>query len=136
MAKLKGEVVRAYRQLDGELSVENRKDLKYLADRKRVRWPRDVQDMMQDLYPSHAVGIDVQLKKVIELLEWKSETKTVAVVVHGIPGMGKTTLADAVFSTIFQQNYTSTNICRYSKIRLCEDKKSSLSTITTLQKNH
>lgn len=76
----------------------------------------------------------MQLKKVIELLEWKSETKTVAVIVHGIPGMGKTTLADAVFSTIFQQNYTSTNICRYSKIRLCEDKKSSLSTITTLQK--
>lgn len=129
---LRGEVDRNYKQLMGKLHIETLKgvsNLQSAADRKRVRWPLEI----QDLSPAHAVGIEGQLKKVIELLDWKSDGKPVAVIVHGFAGLGKTTLADAAFSKIFQENYTcSTNICNYSKIRLCEDTESS-SDIKSLQ---
>eukprot|EP01018_Ginkgo_biloba_P001070 Gb_13429 [translate_table: standard] len=54
----------------------------------------------QKAYPEHAVGIEEQFDKVIQILELESEINAVAVILHGFGGMGKTTLADAVFARL------------------------------------
>lgn len=65
--------------------------------------------------PAYAVGIEEQLEEVIELLEWESQKNAVAIMVHGFGGMGKTTLADAVFARLYIEG------CKYSMVRLFED---------------
>ncbi|KAH9307430.1 hypothetical protein KI387_035341, partial [Taxus chinensis] len=55
-------------------------------------------------YPHHAVGIDDQVDRVIQLLEWENEGN-VAVILHGFGGTGKTTLADAVVARLDIQGW-------------------------------
>jgi len=87
-------------------------------------------------YPENAVGIEEPLKNVIELLEWESKESAVAVILHGIGGMGKTTLAEAVFahlqkqSTLAEADYIEG--CRFSKVKL--DDETSTPDIVKLQK--
>ncbi|KAH9307427.1 hypothetical protein KI387_035338 [Taxus chinensis] len=60
----------------------------------------------QRAYPHHAVGIDDQVSSVIQLLEWENETNAaVAVVLHGLGGAGKTTVAEAVVATLDIQGW-------------------------------
>lgn len=70
-------------------------------------------------YPKYAVGIEKQVEEVTELLEWESKKETVAVMVHGFGGKGKTTLADAVFARLYIEG------CKYSMVRLFKDINSS-----------
>lgn len=51
-----------------------------------------------DIYPHNAVGIDEPKKKILKLLDWNSKQSLVTVIVHGTGGMGKSTLANAVYS--------------------------------------
>ncbi|KAH9290103.1 hypothetical protein KI387_034220 [Taxus chinensis] len=66
---------------------------------------------------SHAVGIDSQVVDVVKLLELDEDKPAVAVVVHGIGGSGKTTLADAVWSYLKDKLQG----WRYSKIILIKN---------------
>lgn len=66
----------------------------------------------ENAYPDHAVGIKEPLKKVTKLLELGSEERAVAVIVHGFGGIGKSTLADAVFARYNVKD------CKYSVVRL------------------
>ena len=59
------------------------------------------------------VGIEESVKEVLALLECESEEKAVTVIIHGFGGMGKTRLADAVFSQI--------GGCKYSEVQLFTD---------------
>jgi hypothetical protein len=77
-------------------------------------------------YPENAVGIEEPLKKVMELLEWESKESAVAVILHGVGGMGKTTLAEAVFAEVHIEG------CRFSKVIL--DDATSTPDIVKLQK--
>ena len=56
------------------------------------------------------VGIEEQVKEIIDLLDWGTEKSAIAIMLHGFGGLGKTTLADAVFSLVDIQG------CKYSKI--------------------
>ncbi|XP_057842636.2 disease resistance protein RPV1 isoform X2 [Cryptomeria japonica] len=47
-----------------------------------------------------AVGIEQQITKVVGLLDLENDKPVVAVVIHGIGGAGKTTLADAVYVSL------------------------------------
>ena len=67
------------------------------------------------------------MEVVLELLEWESEENIVAVIVHDISRMGKTTLVDALFAT------HNIERCKYSIVRLSHDGNST-SNITKLQK--
>eukprot|EP01018_Ginkgo_biloba_P000681 Gb_36230 [translate_table: standard] len=80
----------------------------------------------QKAYPDHAVGIEEQFYKVIQLLELESENNAVAVILHGFGGMGKTTLADAVFARLEMKG------CKFSTVRLFENTES-VPDITKLQ---
>lgn len=66
-------------------------------------------------YPEFAVGIEKQLEEVFRLLDSERESNAVAVMLHGFGGMGKTTLADAVFASV---NFED---CKYSMVRLFDD---------------
>lgn len=66
-------------------------------------------------YPTYAVGIEQPIKEVVELLEWESDKKAVAVIVYGFGGVGKSTLADAVFARLHIEE------CKYSMVRLFDD---------------
>lgn len=77
-------------------------------------------------FPIHAVGLEESVKEVIDLLELESENRALAVVLHGVRGMGKTTLAEAVFSVASLQG------CKYSWIKLF-DNRESIPNITYLQ---
>lgn len=60
----------------------------------------------QRVYPHHAVGIDDQVNCVIRHLEWENETNVaVAVILHGLGGTGKTTLANAVVARLDIQGW-------------------------------
>lgn len=61
------------------------------------------------------VGIDHKIKEVIKDLEWDDDKPAVAVVVHGIGGAGKTTLANKVFASLNLQGW------KYSKVTLIEN---------------
>ncbi|XP_059070146.1 uncharacterized protein LOC131027791 [Cryptomeria japonica] len=51
--------------------------------------------------PNHdAVGIEDKIEEVIQRLDWESNSAARAVVVYGIGGSGKTTLANAVYSSL------------------------------------
>ncbi|GLJ35369.1 hypothetical protein SUGI_0711370 [Cryptomeria japonica] len=68
--------------------------------------------------PSHSsavVGIDHNITEVIKLLEWDHDKPAVAVVVHGIGGAGKTTLANEVFASLNLQGW------KYSKVTLIKN---------------
>lgn len=80
------------------------------------------------VYPDHAVGIDEPLKSVKELLQWESEERAVAVIVHGFGGIGKSTLADAVFASSYVED------CKYSVVRLDSFRDIGNSEIVELQK--
>jgi hypothetical protein len=72
------------------------------------------------------VGIEEPLKEVMKLLEWESKESAVAVILHGVGGMGKTTLAKAVFA----QDYIEG--CRFSRVIL--DDATSTPDIVTIVK--
>eukprot|EP01018_Ginkgo_biloba_P022306 Gb_22490 [translate_table: standard] len=71
--------------------------------------------LRQQAYPEHAVSIEERLHNVIQLLELESERNAVAVILHGLGGIGKTTLADAIFARIEIKGF------KVSKVRLFED---------------
>jgi hypothetical protein len=58
------------------------------------------------------VGVKEPAKEIIDLLECGSEKNAIAVMLHGFGGLGKTTLADAVFSLLDIQG------CKYAKVQL------------------
>ena len=64
------------------------------------------------------VGIEKPLKKVIELPECGSDKNVVVVTLHGFGGMGKTTLADAVFVRLLNAEIKG---CRCPYVRLFDD---------------
>ncbi|KAH9289649.1 hypothetical protein KI387_033766, partial [Taxus chinensis] len=66
---------------------------------------------------SDPVGIEQQITKVTELLEWENENPAVSVIVYGMEGAGKTTLADAVYARLNLQGW------KYSKVTLTEKKE-------------
>lgn len=78
-------------------------------------------------FPNHAVGLEESVKEVIDALELESENKALAVVLHGVRGMGKTTLAKAVFSNASLQEW------KCSRIELF-DNRESIPNITDLQR--
>ncbi|XP_059065062.1 disease resistance protein RUN1 isoform X1 [Cryptomeria japonica] len=68
--------------------------------------------------PSHnsgVVGIDHKITEVIPLLEWDNDNLVVAVIVHGIGGAGKTTLANEVFASLNLKGW------KYSKVTLVKN---------------
>lgn len=76
--------------------------------RTEVSYPR---------YPC-AYGIENQVQNVIRLLEWERDETRIAVILYGLGGMGKTTLADAVFATL---RATEMEGRKYSFVRLFEN---------------
>ncbi|GLJ35163.1 hypothetical protein SUGI_0707800 [Cryptomeria japonica] len=46
------------------------------------------------------VGIEEKIEEVIQCLDWENDIATTAVLVYGIGGAGKTTLADAVYASL------------------------------------
>ncbi|KAH9290818.1 hypothetical protein KI387_034935, partial [Taxus chinensis] len=62
-----------------------------------------------------AFGIDQQISEIVDLLEWNSDKPAVAVVVHGIGGAGKTTLANSVYASLNLQGW------RHSKVTLVQN---------------
>lgn len=85
-------------------------------------------------YPNHAVGIGFEssVKEVADLLEWGTKNNAVAVILYGFGGMGKTTLADAVFNRV-NINSVDGEECKYSHVELFTSIESSTD-IVTLQK--
>lgn len=77
-----------------------------------------------DIYPHDAVGIEETKKQILQLLE----KSPVTVVVHGIGGMGKSTLANAVYS-----EFSDKKICKC--IRVVVDTNPLPESIKVLQKN-
>lgn len=57
------------------------------------------------------VGIEKSIKDVMKLLECESEQNVVTVILHGFGGMGKTTLADAVFSQVKGGKCSEVKLC-------------------------
>ncbi|GLJ37097.1 hypothetical protein SUGI_0751850 [Cryptomeria japonica] len=65
------------------------------------------------------VGIDQKITEVIKLIEWDNDkSAAVAVIVHGIGGAGKTTLANEVFASLNLQGW------KYSKVTLVKNLES------------
>jgi hypothetical protein len=85
-----------------------------LYDAIDCRWSRQATQLERE-YPDCAVGIEEPLKEVVKLLEWESEKNAVAVMVYGFGGVGKSTLADAVFARLDIVG------CKYSMVRLFDD---------------
>ncbi|KAH9295474.1 hypothetical protein KI387_039062, partial [Taxus chinensis] len=50
--------------------------------------------------PNDAVGIDDQITKVVQLLDWEDAKPVVAVVIYGLGGSGKTMLAQVVYASL------------------------------------
>lgn len=75
-------------------------------------------------YPKHAVGIEKSVKEVTDLLEWGTEKNAVAVILYSFGGMGKTTLADAVFSRVDIKQVDRKD-CKYSQVELFKSIESS-----------
>ncbi|XP_057835925.2 disease resistance protein RPV1 [Cryptomeria japonica] len=67
---------------------------------------------------STVVGIDHKITEVIQLLEWDNDNPVVAVIVHGIGGAGKTTLANQVFASLNLQAW------KYSKVTVVKNLES------------
>lgn len=70
---------------------------------------------LSNLYPPDAVGIEEPVREVIDLLEWSSNENAVAVILHGLGGIGKTTLANAVYSSLDIEGW------QCSKVELFQD---------------
>ncbi|XP_059066480.1 uncharacterized protein LOC131051822 [Cryptomeria japonica] len=69
------------------------------------------------IYPDYAVGIEEQKKQVMKLLDMETEKKsTVAVVIYGFGGIGKTTLAIALIADLDLTGYN------YSAVQIQEDR--------------
>lgn len=81
-----------------------------------------------DIYPHNAVGIDEPKKKILKLLDWNSKQSLVTVIVHGTGGMGKSTLANAVYS-----EFSAKKNCKC--IRVVVDTNPLPESIKVLQKN-
>lgn len=74
--------------------------------------PREAARPREKEYPKNAVGIEEPLNSVTELLEWESAQRAVAVLVHGFGGIGKTTLANAVYARYYVKD------CKHFVVRL------------------
>jgi hypothetical protein len=94
------EIDRMYRKINTQLGI----CIWDANDRKKAPLSRR--------YPEHAVGVEEPAKEIIDLLECGSEKNDIAVMLHGFGGLGKTTLADAVFSLLDIQG------CKYAKVQL------------------
>ncbi|KAH9289742.1 hypothetical protein KI387_033859, partial [Taxus chinensis] len=68
--------------------------------------------------PNDAVGIDDQIAKVVQLLDWEDAKPTVGVVVYGIGGSGKTTLAGEVYASLKDKLQLG---WRHSKVTLIQN---------------
>lgn len=112
LAKFQQKLQKMYRRMDNQMLI-------CILDATECANVRPPVKERERSYPVYAVGIEEQLEEVIELLEWESQKNAVAVMVHGIGGMGKTTLADAVFARLYIEG------CKYSMVRLFKDINSS-----------
>jgi len=127
--EFKAKLQRIYTEIDSQFNLCN---YDAIVEGRTVHPPKP----RERPYPENAVGIEEPLKNVIELLEWESKESAVAVILHGIGGMGKTTLAEAVFahlqkqSTLAEADYIEG--CRFSKVKL--DDETSTPDIVKLQK--
>lgn len=106
--------------------VESQQELEKLYKRMKIRFDICLYDAitcrkyrpptpLEREYPTYAVGIEEPIQKVVELLEWESQKNAVAVIVYGFGGVGKSTLADAVFARLDIVG------CKYSMVRLFDD---------------
>ncbi|KAH9307780.1 hypothetical protein KI387_035691, partial [Taxus chinensis] len=73
-----------------------------------IKHQQPVAPMWEPVYPENAVGIEEQEHKVIKLLNLtRTNESSVVVVLHGLDGVGKTTLASAVISKLNLKYYNS-----------------------------
>ncbi|KAH9291655.1 hypothetical protein KI387_043169, partial [Taxus chinensis] len=107
LQELRSEVKGMYNNLTLQTGVQNLSILENNLKRNPPHFPT----------VSYAVGIEQQVVDVVKLLELDEEKPAVAVVVHGIGGSGKTTLADGVWSNLKDKLQG----WRYSKIILIKN---------------
>ncbi|KAH9289875.1 hypothetical protein KI387_033992, partial [Taxus chinensis] len=67
---------------------------------------------------SEAVGIEHKITEVIKLLEWDDDKPAVVVVVHGIGGAGKTTLANEVYASLNLQGWKHSKVTVIKNLEL------------------
>ncbi|GLJ35379.1 hypothetical protein SUGI_0711510 [Cryptomeria japonica] len=104
LVALRSKVEEMYRSLDLHISLQS---LSVLENSRICNQPR-IHSV------EYAVGIQKQIDEVVKRLKWESDSPSIAVVVHGIGGSGKTTLADAVYHSLRDK----LNGWKYSKITL------------------
>ncbi|KAH9289917.1 hypothetical protein KI387_034034 [Taxus chinensis] len=114
LQELRSEVKGMYNNLTLQTGVQN---LSILEESLSILENNQKRDPPHFPTVSHAVGIEQQVVDVGKLLELDEEKPAVAVVVHGIGGSGKTTLADAVWSYLKDKLQG----WRYSKIILIKN---------------
>eukprot|EP01018_Ginkgo_biloba_P030178 Gb_04405 [translate_table: standard] len=95
---------RLYEDLQLDISIENAKCLTL------------VQSKGNPIYPEYAVGIEQQIEKMIRFL---GNGQTQAVLLYGLGGIGKTTLANAVYARFIINN--SNDTFKHSKVHLGEN---------------
>eukprot|EP01018_Ginkgo_biloba_P030261 Gb_32763 [translate_table: standard] len=94
---------RLYEELQLDISIEN------------TKWLTLVQSKGNPIYPEYAVGIEQQIENVMRFL---GNGQTQAVFLYGLGGIGKTTLANAVYA-LFINN--SNDTFKHSKVHLGEN---------------
>ncbi|KAH9290086.1 hypothetical protein KI387_034203 [Taxus chinensis] len=114
LQELRSEVKGMYNNLTLQTGVQN---LSILEESLSILENNQKRDPPHFPTVSYAVGIEQQVVDVVKLLELDEEKPAVAVVVHGIGGSGKTTLADAVWSYLKDKLQG----WRYSKIILIKN---------------
>lgn len=119
---LRGELIEKYRQINFQMGICI---FDAIQCKEKTRLSRK--------YPDHAVGIDKPKNDVTNLLEWGSAKKAVAVILYGFGGMGKTTVADAVFNAV-NINEVDGDECKYSHVELFKSIESSPDVINLQKK--
>eukprot|EP01018_Ginkgo_biloba_P030181 Gb_04407 [translate_table: standard] len=94
---------RLYEDMQLDISIENAKSLTL------------VQSKGNPIYPEYAVGIEQQIENVMRFL---GNGQTQAVVLYGFGGIGKTTLANAVYARFINN---SNDTFKHSKVHLGEN---------------
>eukprot|EP01018_Ginkgo_biloba_P030180 Gb_04406 [translate_table: standard] len=94
---------RLYEDLQLDISIEN------------AKWLALVQSKGNPIYPEYAVGIEQQIEKVMRFL---GNGQTQAVLLYRLGGIGKTTIANAVYARFINN---SNDTFKHSKVHLGEN---------------